>query len=253
LAVGKPETHREAIKLTWIYLQKDDIGDGHEYPMYTFLGGEPLWSIRAHEQFIAKPHENTPIHSYLTLAKLYMQFGAFERAEKAIATAMQGLPGPPWTEMRQADLEAAYGDLYAAWGRMDEAKQHYARSAQLYPMAKPPYGGHLLPRRAADVQAKLDLLTFRSLGSASLRDGQYRDKALGYVGNIDVTVEIRGGKIADIQLQHEEKIDQNACVLIPERIIAQQSLQVDGISGATVTKDAIVNGVYRCLKKAGLQ
>ena len=253
LSLGEPATHREAIKLTWIYLQKDDIGDGHEYPMYTFMGGEPLWSIRAHLEHIAKPHENVPIHSILTLAKIYLQYGQFEKAKTTLYAAMQNLPEPPWRIMRQAELEDAYGDLYAAWDRIDEAKQHYARSAQLYPTAKPPYGGHLLPRRAADVQAKLDLLTFRSLETASLRDGRYQDKSLGYVGNIDVTVQIQGGKIADIQLHHEEKIDQNACVLIPQRIMDQPSLQVDGISGATVTKDAIVNGVYRCLKKAGLR
>ena len=64
---------------------------------------------------------------------------------------------------------------------------------------------------------------------------------------------MREGKIADIRLTHEEKIDQNACVLIPQRIVDAQSLQVDGISGATVTKDAIVHGVYRCLKQAGLR
>jgi len=110
-----------------------------------------------------------------------------------------------------------------------------------------------LPRRAADAQTKLDLLTFQSLATAQLRDGQYRDKALGYAGDINLTVKIEGGRIADIQMKHEEKIDQNACVLIPQRIIDQQSLQVDGISGATVTKDAIVTGVYRCLKQAGLR
>ena len=253
LSLGEPASHREAIKLTWIYLQKDDIGDGHEYPMYTFLGGEPLWSIRAHQQFIAKPHENTPFHSLFTLAKLYVQFGEFEKAKTTLDTATQGLPDPPWKIMRQAELEAAYGDLYAAWNRVDEAKQRYARAARLYPTAKPPYGGHLLPRHAADAQAKLDLLMFRSLETANLRDGQYHDIALGYAGNIDLTVTIQGGKIADVKVRHEEKIDQNACVLIPQRIMDQQSLQVDGISGATVTKDAIVNGVYRCLKKAGLR
>ncbi len=155
--------------------------------------------------------------------------------------------------MREADLAAAYGDLYAAWGQRDEAKQYYARAVMLYPTAKPPYGGHLLRRHAAKVQSKLDLLTLRSLATAALRDGQYRDKALGYAGDINLTVTIAEGKIADIQLTHEEKIDQNACVLVPQRIVEQQTLQVDAISGATVTQEAIVNGVFRCLKKAGLQ
>jgi uncharacterized protein with FMN-binding domain len=253
LGVGRTETHREAIKLTWLYLQKGDIGDGHEYPMYTFLGGEPVWSIRAHEEFLAKPHKETPIHAHLTLAALYAQYGEFEKAEATLGVAMAGLPQPPWVVQRKADLAAAYGDLYAAWGKIDEAKRCYAEAVVLYPTAKPPYGGHLLPRRAAQVQSKLDLLTFQSLQAAELRDGEYQDKALGYAGDIDVTLVIRAGKIADIRLKHEEKIDQNACVLIPQRIIAAQSLQVDAISGATVTKDAIVDGVYRALQKAGLR
>lgn len=253
LSFGKPETHREALKLTWIYLQKDDIGDRHEYPMYTFLGGEPIWSIRAHEEFLRKPHENTPIHAYLTLASLYAQYGEFERAETCLDEAMSGLPDPPWRIMRQADLSAAYGDLYVAWGRIEEAKDQYAKAAALYPTANPPYGGHLLPRRAAAVQSKLDLLTFRSLATAVLRDGQYRVKALGYAGDIHLTVSIAGGRIADVRIKHEEKIDQNACVIIPRRIVQRQSLQVDGITGATVTKDAIVDGVYRALRQAGLE
>jgi len=253
LGLGKPETHREAIKLTWIYLQKDDIGDGHEYPMYTFLGGEPVWSIRAHEEYLQKPHEHTPIHAYITLAALYAQFGEFEKAKADLDKALANLPGPPWQIMREADISAAYGDLYAGWGKIEQAKEYYAQAVELYPTAKPPYGGHMLPRRAAKVQSMLDLLTIRSLETANLRDGTYRDRALGYAGDIHITLVIEGGKIADIQVKHEEKIDQNACVIIPQRIIEQQSLNVDGISGATVTKDSIVDGVYRALKKAGLE
>ncbi|HPM79997.1 MAG TPA: FMN-binding protein [Candidatus Anammoximicrobium sp.] len=253
LGFGRAETHREAIKLTWIYLQKNDIGDGHEYPMYTFLGGEPVWSIRAHEEYLAKPHAETPIHAHLSLASLYAQYGEFNKAKATLDVAMNGLPPPPWDVMRKADVLDALGDLYVAWGKSEEAKRCYAEAAALYPTAKPPYGGHLLPRRAAQVQSKLDLMAFQSLATATLRDGQYQDKSLGYAGEIHVTLVVQGGKIADIRLKHEEKIDQNASVLIPQRIIEAQSLQVDGISGATVTKDAIVHGVYQCLKKAGLR
>ena len=252
-SLNQPEAHREGIKLTWLYLQKDDIGDGHEYAMYTLLGGEPLWSVRAHEEYLDKPHNETPIHAYLALASLYAQYGEHQRGEACLDRAMAGLPEPPWDVMRKADVLAAYGDLFADWGQTKRAKDSYAQAAKLYPTAKPPYGGHLLPRRAAEVQSKLDRLTFRSLQTAAMKDGQYRDQALGYAGDIDVTVTIEGGRIADIRLKHEEKIDQNACVIIPERIKAVQSLEVDGISGTTVTKEAIVNGVFRCLKQAGLE
>ena len=30
---------------THVALVKGDIGDGHEYPMYVFLGGEPVWAM----------------------------------------------------------------------------------------------------------------------------------------------------------------------------------------------------------------
>ncbi len=73
------------------------------------------------------------------------------------------------------------------------------------------------------------------------------------MGDIHVTLTIKGGRIADIQLRHEEKIDQNACVTVPKQIIERQSLRVDAISGVTVTKDAIVDGVFRALKRAGLE
>jgi fumarate reductase flavoprotein subunit len=123
---------------------------------------------------------------------------------------------------------------------------------RLYPLGKPPYGRHLLPRRAKKVQSKLDLLSISSLASAALRDGQYKETALGYSGDIKLTIDIEGGRIANIRVKHEEKIDQKACVLIPQRIVAAQSLQVDGITGATVTQDAIEGGTLRALKQAGL-
>lgn len=253
LGIGQIESHREALKLTWIYYQNDNMGNGHEYPMYTFLGGEPLWSILAHREFLAKEHENTPIHAYVSLASLYAQYGEFEQAEKTLEVANAGLPEPPWRIMRQADLQLAFGDLYAAWGKLDQAKMCYGKAAKLYPAARPPYGGHLLPRRANEARSKLELLTLKTLELSTLRDGRYQDKALGYAGDINVTTFISSGRIADVKLRHEEKIDQNACVLIPQWIVEKQSLDVDGISGATVTRAAIINGTYRCLKKAGLK
>ena len=102
------------------------------------------------------------------------------------------------------------------------------------------------------MQLKWDRLGFKALETASLQDGTYTGEALGYVDDIRVTVKVAGGKISGIQVEHKEKIDQNACVIIPRRIQKEQSLQVDGITGATVTVDAIINGSYRALKKAGL-
>ena len=155
--------------------------------------------------------------------------------------------------MRRADTHDAYGDPYAAWGKFDLAKKHYGDAIRIYPTCKPPYGGHTLRRRALKVRSKLDMLSFGSLQDRNLKDGTYREKALGYSGDIHLTVQVTNGRVSKIAVKHQEKIEQNATVIIPRRIIEKRSLQVDGVSGATVTKDAIVGGTFRALKKAGLK
>ncbi|PHS03045.1 MAG: hypothetical protein COA78_19150 [Blastopirellula sp.] len=246
-------SQREAIKLTWDYLQKDDIGNGHELPMYLFLGNEPIWAVHAYRQRIADPTTEHPLPDLKSLASLYQKYDMFEEAKQQLDTAMKHIPGPPWTEMREAEIQSDYGSLYAAWGKTDMAKKHYSEAIRLFPTAKPPYGKHLLPQRAKKVQSKLDLLSMGSLTGQTLKDGKYQEKVIGYSGDINITMVIANGKVAKLDTRHQEKIDQNACKLIPQRIIEAQSLQVDGVSGATVSKDAIIGGTLQALKKAGLK
>ncbi len=255
--LGKSDdaSRREGIKLTWDYLQKNDIGDGHEYGMYMFMGNEPLWAIIAFRDFVNRPGQKYPPYFGLgALASLYADYGLFEEAEKQLLRAVDmAPPKAEWVEMRKAEMHDELGDLYADWGESEKAKSSYRESMRWYSKAKPPHGRHLLPRRSRKVQSKLDLLTQASLQGVSLRDGTYRETALGYSGDIKLTVKVSGGKVVDINVIHEEKIEQNASKIIPKRIIEKQSLRVDGISGATVTKDAIVAGTLRALKKAGLE
>ena len=255
LGLGDDRSRREGICLTWDYLQKNDIGDRHEYGMYMFLGGEPLWAIKAYRIRLERTDLSyPPFFGVRALASLYVENGVYEEAEKVLQKGMTlKSPDPKWDEMRTAEMHDSFGDLYAAWGKLDLAKENYREAVRIYPLGKPPYGRHLLPRNAKKVQSKLDLLEMQSLDGATLRDGQYRENALGYSGDVKLTVAVAGGRIANIQVEHQEKIDQNACKLIPERIVQQQSLLVDGVTGATVTKDAIVAGTLRALKKAGLQ
>ncbi len=253
------QSSREAMKLTYLYHRKNDIGDGHEYPMYMFLGGEYAWATRAYidftKQLLANPDSGDHIHAFLCLASCYAHFDEFDKALDTLNTALRRLPKPPWRIARQADIHDSFGDLYAKMDQADQARQHYAEAAGLYPTSNQPYGGHLLKRRAAKVQSKLDLLDYKSLATATLRDGTYRVKTLGYSGDkdVEVTVIIRAGRIGDVQIDHAEKIELGATRIIPQRIIDKQSLQVDAITGATVTCDAILEGAFRALKQAGLE
>jgi len=126
---------------------------------------------------------------------------------------------------------------------------------RLYPTSDQPGGRHLLVRQAAKVQTKLDLLAMRSLATAKLRDGVYTGKSLGYADTQDMLtlVTIKDGRIADVQVKHQEKIDLGATTIIPKRIVDTQSLKVDAITGATITSQAIVDGAFQALKQAGFQ
>lgn len=249
------EAHiRQGVKLTWLYAKKGDIGDGHELPMYLFMSGNYAWAIREYPGYLQKAKEQGPTHAYLCYASCLAHFGEYEQALALLDRAMKDLPPKPWTISNMANVHNAYGDLYAQMGQVEKAKQHYAEAVRLYPTSDQPYGRHLLHRYAAKVQTKLDLLTMQALQEAKLRDGVYVGKSLGYGDtNMEVAVTITGGKIADLQLKHQEKIELNATKLIPRQIIARQSLKVDAVTGATVTSQAIVDGAFEALKKAGLK
>jgi len=63
-------------------------------------------------------------------------------------------------------------------------------------------------------------------------------------------VRLQGGRIVDVRLQRQEKIEQGATKIVPKQIIERESLAVDAITGATVTVQAIVEVVYRALENA---
>lgn len=244
--------NREAIKLTVLYFRKGDIGDGHEYPMYLYMGGEYAWAVQEYRKRLAS-HPTGPTHEYLSLVACYRHFGAHAEALELLDVALQRLPEPPWRIAREADIHDYFGDIHMDIGNVEQAMRHYQKAIALYPTSDQPYGRHLLRRRAAKIQTKLDLLAMEAIESSKLRDGTYTGQSLGYVDDLTVTVAIRASKITDVRVQHKEKIDQNATTIVPQRIIAAQSLKVDGVTGATVTYDAIIDAALQALKKAGLK
>jgi len=243
---------REAVKLTYIYhvVQKNGSADGHEYPMYLFLGGEYVWATKVYAERLA-PKPKGATFDYNALASLYSRFGEHAKAVQTLQDALAHLPDPPWQINGRATVTDKLGDVYAAMGDLDKAREHYAEAIRLFPTSNQPYGRHLLHRHAAKTQTKLDLLNRAALDITKLNDGTYRGAGVGYVEEITATVAVKGGKITDIRLQHKEKIDMGATTSVPKQIIERQSLAVDAVTGATVTVQAIVQAVYEALRKAG--
>jgi len=250
LSEGK---NREAIRLTYHYLIERKVQkDVHEYAMYLYLGGECEWALRIYRERLESLPKGVT-NEYQSLASLYVRFGEPDLAIKTLHDALGRLPDPPWAINSEANLHASLGDVHAAVGKLDKAIGQYETAMKLYPTSNQPYGRHLLHRNVSKVQAKVDLLRRKNLDLSRLRDGTYQGKGLGYVDEITASVTLQGGRITDIRVAHKEKIDQGASKSVPKQIIEKQSLQVDAITGATVTTQAIIEAVYRALQHAGLR
>ena len=92
-----------------------------------------------------------------------------------------------------------------------------------------------------------------------LADGEYTELEWGFSldTQLPVTVQIADGKIAAITPDFASggetgPIAQTILGRLPERIIAEQSLAVDAISGATATSNAVKRGVIDALTEAML-
>ena len=100
----------------------------------------------------------------------------------------------------------------------------------------------------------------RSLASSSvnipeggrLKDGSYQGSASGYRGNISVSVSVRDGKIAgvDILSYNDDDAYFNSALAVINRMIGQTSANVDSVSGATYSSMGIINAVNDALNKA---
>lgn len=245
---------RQGVKLTWLYAQKGDIGDGHELPMYLFMSGNYAWAAFEYPKYLERVAGKGATHGYLCYASCLAHLGGDAEALRVLQRAVDDLPAAPWRIASLANIHDRYGDLYAKIKNLPKAREHYAEAIRLFPTSDQPYGRHLLPRYAARVKNKLDRLAMQSLATTRLRDGTYTGQAMGYSDkqDLEVAVTIRAGRISDVSVKHGEKIDLNATKLVPQQIVEKQSLQVDGVTGATITSQGIIEGAFEALKQAGL-
>jgi fumarate reductase flavoprotein subunit len=96
-------------------------------------------------------------------------------------------------------------------------------------------------------------------GAVTYKDGTYTADADGRNGPVELEVIIKDGKIDSVRiLSHTESIDEpdigplvhKALDEIPSAIVTAQSTNVDKVSGATLTSNAIKNAVKAALDKA---
>lgn len=85
------------------------------------------------------------------------------------------------------------------------------------------------------------------------KDGTYIGTGTGYRPGLQVSVTIKNGKIADIQVTSNNETPRFAeqpFAIVPNEIVQAQSTEVDGVSGATRSSNGIKQAVEDALSKA---
>lgn len=87
------------------------------------------------------------------------------------------------------------------------------------------------------------------------KSGTYEGKATGYGGEVTATIVLSTNRIESITCIGEKEtngIGSVAITELPKEMISQQSVQVDAITGATVTSTAVKEAVTQALTEAGV-
>ena len=87
----------------------------------------------------------------------------------------------------------------------------------------------------------------------TLKDGEYKEVAQGRNGDFEVTVTIKEGKITKVMVgdnQETEDVGGVALKELAQKIVEEQTPNVDKVSGATISSFAIRDAVSRALEKA---
>lgn len=248
LMTADPADRRKAVKLAYVYQTSGQARDGQPAATY-FLAGEIAWALVEHRKLT-----NKNAVACMRLASCYRHFGEHDQALAALEEALKHLADPPWRRYQEAQVYEARGDVLADRDARALAKAAYQQATRLFEaIPREPPVQLSASRAATRVTAKADLLDRDTLKSTRLRDGTFAAEVFGYTDNIRATVTVRNARIAEVKLDHREKADLGARIILPELILREQRPDVDGITGATVTSQAIKSAVFQALKpSAGL-
>ncbi|NLC65401.1 MAG: flavocytochrome c [Clostridium sp.] len=90
--------------------------------------------------------------------------------------------------------------------------------------------------------------------AADIKDGTYTSTVNGMIGPVTVEVEVSNNKIDKVNVTDEMEtpgVGEIAVNSIPSDIVNNQSIDVDVVSGATISSYAVINAVKNCLEDAG--
>lgn len=108
--------------------------------------------------------------------------------------------------------------------------------------------------KATVILTAMSFVSFPLMAQSDLKDGTYQASAEGKNGPVTVSVRVDKNKIDKVTVvKHNESrgISDPALNTIPKRVVETQSLNLDVVTGATLTSKAILEASAKALQKSG--
>ncbi len=216
------------------------------------------WALRCARTPLADPVEarQNRIASELAAARAVEGLGHRELAVELYRMLVRELerdPDPygtlllPRIHLRIADAELAAGDTAAAEAAYRETRAAAERLPEQAPSnyrAPGSVARAALRRLAAPAVDRLDRVR--------IPDGSYRGEAYGYNAPVGVRLTFEAGRCTKLHVTDlDDKRPLDAYRVLPQRILDTQSLDVDAVTGATVTSRAILSAATEAVFQAG--
>lgn len=111
----------------------------------------------------------------------------------------------------------------------------------------------IVPARAAEVPAAPEAAPAESAAPA-MKPGEYVETAIGWNGPIEVKTTLSERRIEAIEVVRSDEVPyiaDAAMKTIAERAVAEQNLQIDAVTGATRSSEALLRAVGQAVESAG--
>jgi uncharacterized protein with FMN-binding domain len=150
----------------------------------------------------------------------------------------------------QSDNNLLAGEICRLAGKYDLAITYYQKAVsasgnQSYFGGRG--GGRDMSTRANANMEAVKLLS--TLNIKSLPDGTYSGSCMGFGGILYVNVSVRKGQIESVTVTQNQETPSYLTRALPtaRKIVVQQAFNVDTVTGATITSDAIINSAIKAL------
>ena len=90
--------------------------------------------------------------------------------------------------------------------------------------------------------------------ASSIKDGTYEASATGKASDVKVTITVADGKITECNIDASGETEGLGTVVpdtLNSEIVEKQGVDVEAVSGATITSDAALAALADCMEQAG--